>query len=169
MRLENLKPFGRFQYARDHGAKVLENISRTAALLTYAELGEGEDVTLGILEDAVRIILYFSDIYLSCFEVLPENIRNATVLNDYLQSEREDGKRYVRKNRVRQNGPYRLRSKKQLDQAIETLVFNGLIATFKTQNGMQVLDLYPKYGHDPIQWQSFCAQNKHVMAQLPTI
>lgn len=156
----NLGPGGRFQYARDHGSKLAENIARVAALLAYVELGEGEDISLGILEDTARIVFYFSDTYLRCFEVLPEGVQDAMALSEYLQSEREDGKRYVRKNKVRQSGPSRLRNKKSLDSSIDMLTQSGEIVTCLAENGMAILDLYPAYPFDQTQWDDFCYENK---------
>ena len=156
----NLQQNGRFQYARDHGSKLAENIARIAALLTYIELGEGEDIPLGILMDAANIAFYFSDTYLILFQVLPEYQTNNVVLNEFFQSLREDGDRYIRKNKVRQSGPIRIRSKSILDQSLASLSQYGDLSMLVCDNGMVVIDLYPSRPFDQSQWDSFCYKNK---------
>lgn len=157
----NLGACGRFQNARDHGSKLAENIARTAALLAYVELGEGEEITLGILMDATRIVFFFSDTYLRYFQTLPEGILDAAALSEYLQSEREDGNRYIRKNKIRQSGPSRLRNSETLNKALTSLQLNNELCVHKIINtGMLVVDLYPHLSPDPHQWDAFLRKNK---------
>jgi hypothetical protein len=156
----NLQVNGRFQYAKDHGAKLAENIARIAALLTYIEHGEGKEIPLGILLDAENIAFHFSDTFLRCLEVLPDYIINILDLKDYFQTVREDGVRYIRKNKVRQSGPSRLRIKSALDDAIASLGQDGDISTVVCKSGMIVIDLYPSVYFDQLQWDDFCFKNK---------
>jgi hypothetical protein len=156
----NLGVGGRFQYAKGHGSKLSENIARIAALLSYIERGEGQAISLGILKDAERIAFFFSDVYLNCFEVLPDCILNAQALSDYLQTVRDDGDRYVKKNKIRQSGPTRLRSKQALDEALNYLLSYQEVSILKDPDGMVVVDLYPMQPSDSVQWDKFCHQNK---------
>lgn len=158
---KNLLPGGRFQYARDHGSKLAENIARVAALLTYIELGEGEDITLGILMDATNISLYFSDTYLRCLSVLPEGVINVLKMKDRLESIREDGVRYIRKNQLLQIGPPGLRKKDVLAPVLDELLMERHISIFLTQSGMAVVDLYPSYDFDQVQWDFFRQKNRN--------
>jgi len=159
---QNLQVGGRFQFAKDHGSKLAENIARIATLLTYNELGEGQSISLGILKDAEQIALHFSDTYLRCFEVQPESFHNEQALSDYLQSIRDDGDRYIKKNKIRQSGPARLRNKQVLDEALISLTQRGEVSKIICNNGMVVVDLYPTYGPDQVQWDSFLLKNNIV-------
>jgi len=155
----NLNLGGRFFYARDHGSKLAENIARIAALLSYIEQGEDAEISLGVLIDAVSIAFYFSDTYLRCFQVQPEHIKDIAALDEYLQSIREDGCRFIRKNKIRQSGPSRIRRKQKLDAAIAALVHNGTVSIFRHESGMVVVDLYPSYPPDHVLWYRFCEKN----------
>ncbi|MFD2231353.1 YfjI family protein [Alkalimarinus sediminis] len=158
----NLRVGGRFQYSRGHGSKLAENISRIAALLSYIEQGEDEAISLGILKDAEKIAFYYSDVYLRCFEVQPEYIKNAQTLRDYLQAARENGDRYLKKNKIRQSGPASLRNKQVLEEALNTLRGYRELAALLCPNGMVVIDLYPAYPVDEIQWDNFLKKNNLV-------
>lgn len=155
----NLKVGGRFEHARDHGSKLAENIVRKAALLTYIELGEGEDIPLGILKDAERIAFYFSDVYLRCFAIQPEYLKDLQALSEYFQTFREDGERYIRKNKIRQSGPNRLRVKRNLDEALNAACQNGEINILTSNTGMLVVDIYPGRRVDQSQWNEFLYRN----------
>lgn len=156
----NLKVGGRFEHARDHGSKLAENIVRKAALLTYIELGEGEDIPLRILKDAERIAFYFSDVYLRCFAVQPEYLKDLQALSEYFQTLREDGERYIRKNKIRQSGPNRLRAKSNMDAAVSMAVNNNEISVLNTDTGMLVVDLCPGRRFDQYQWGEFLCKNR---------
>ena len=151
---------GRFQYAKDHASKLAEQVARMAALLSCVEKGDGEDISVDILKDAVNIALFFSDVYLQCFKRLPNHIRGAMLLSDYFQSLKEDGGRYIRKNKIRQSGPSRLRDSKILNPALDVLISNMEIKTLTTTNGTVVIDLYPNLKMNSGEWDSFCFENK---------
>lgn len=150
---------GKYQYAKDHASKLAENIARIAAVLTYIEQGEDTEISQGILFDAKNIALYFSGSFLKCFNVLPEYEKDVYVLRDYLQYVREGGDRYLKKNKIRQSGPSRLRSKFVLDAALLNLNQLREISVLQTDKGMVVIDLFPALPADAQQWNSFCIKN----------
>ena len=145
---EQLQQGGRFQYAKDHGSKLAENIARIAALLTYIELGEDQQITAGILRDAARIGFYFSDSFLRVFNFLPVEQQAYNALYEWLRTASEDGLRYIRKNRIRQSGPVLLRQKSLLYLALSWMCSEGLIRVLISEKGMHVVDLYPNFPID---------------------
>lgn len=140
---------GRFQYAKDLGSKLAEIIARLAALLTYIELGEGNSISLGILQDATRIAFYCSDMFLRSLCVLPDYQIAINDLHEYFVSAREDGLRYLRKNHLLQKGPNKTRKKSELDPALFALQRSRNINLFTWVNGIHVIDLYPGYDWQP--------------------
>lgn len=156
----NLQVGGRFQHARDHGSKLAENVARTAALLSYFEQGSGKKISLGILMDAEKIVFYFSDHYLRSFNVLPDYVQDVLALEDHFQGLREDGVRYVRKNKIRQSGPSRLRNKVVLDQALFNVGGTGAVRVFTLKCGKMIVDLNPGMLFDKKEWNAFCWYNK---------
>ena len=145
---EQLQQGGRFQYAKDHGSKLAENIARIAALLTYIEHGEDQQITTGILRDAVRISFYFSDSFLKFFNFLPDEQLAYNALNDWFHMASEDGLRYIRKNRIRQSGPVLLRQIKLLDFALNRMLDEGRINVLISEKGMHIIDLNRRFSLD---------------------
>jgi hypothetical protein len=150
---------GRFEYARDHGSKLAENIARIAALLSCIEYGEDERISIDVLMDAERIAFYFSDVFLRCFESLPEYVKDANALREYFECVREDGRRYIKKNKIRQSGPPRMRDKSGLNYALDTLAKSQEVSIGIISSGMVVIDLYPNNPPDLEQWRIFCSEN----------
>jgi len=157
---KNLQINGRFQYARDHGSKLAENITRIAALLSCIEYGEDQKISIDVLKDAEVMGFYFSDVFLRCFESTPEYVKDLGALRDYLQGVRDDGRRFVRKNKIRQSGPSRMRNKPVLDFNLDELARLGEVSILVAHSGMVVVDLYPSYLHDDLQWSHFCLENR---------
>tara|TARA_R110000823_G_C15942904_1_gene500643 strand:- start:775 stop:2265 length:1491 start_codon:yes stop_codon:yes gene_type:complete len=156
----NLQVNGRFQHARDHGSKLAENIARIAALLSYIEYGEDEPIPLGVLMDAETMGFYFSDVFLRYFQSLPEYLKDVSSLRDHFESVREDGRRYLRKNRIRQSGPSRMRDKYVLNYTLDSLMQFREISILVANSGMVIVDLYPGFPHDAEQWRIFCIENE---------
>lgn len=154
-----LRVGGRYEHARDHASKLAENVARIAALLSYFEQKGSYDITLGILMDAEKIALYFSDHFLRCFNSPPEYIRDIIALQDYLQSLREGGYRYIRKNKILQSGPSRLRKKSILDQTLDNVAQDNTVRVGVAGRGMIVLDLCPQWPFDQTEWNTFCFKN----------
>lgn len=157
---QNLQINGRFQYAKDHGSKLAENITRIAALLSCIEYGEEREISVEVLKDAEVMGFFFSDVFLRCFESTPEYVKDLAALRDYLQDVRDDGRRFVRKNKVRQSGPSRMRNKLVLDANLDELARLGEVSILVTNSGMVVVDLYPFYPQDYFQWNNFCLENR---------
>lgn len=156
---EQLQQGGRFQYAKDHGSKLAENIARIAALLTYIELGEDQQITVGILRDAVRIGFYFSDSFLRVFNFLPDDQLAYNALIEWFHIASEDGLRYIRKNRIRQSGPVLLRDKKLFVVVSNRMLSEGLINVIITEKGMHIIDLNPRF---PLEQERL---NKEIMTK----
>ena len=155
-----LGPGGRFEHANAHGNKLFENISRIAALLTYIELGEGKDITSGILNDAKTIAFHFSGTYLKHFQVLPDYLKDVNALIDYFNAKKENGERFILKNLVLRSGPYRTRNAKSLNQAIQILIANGMIKVWTyPQTGLTFIDIDPTAINDGFLWNKFCHAN----------
>lgn len=149
----NLGVGGRFCNAKDHGAKLADNIARIAALLTYVEHGDEGVIDVEILKDAARVAFFFSDTFLLSVCQPPDWFLDDGALREFLQAKREDGLRYVRKNDVRKSGPYRLRSKVLLDASLQRLWSNGEINMLQNATGRLVIDLYPRVPFNYEQWR----------------
>jgi hypothetical protein len=143
---------GRFSFARDHGSKLAENIARIAALLAYIEEGGICEISSGILQDAITLAFYFSDTFLRLFSILPDYVMHDGILREHLQTKREGGERYIKKNHIRQSGPSLLRSKVILDGCLHRLAHSGEIAILVTEANMHVIDLYPSMPPDRDRW-----------------
>lgn len=155
----NLAPGGRYEYARGHGAKLGEQISRIAAVLTQFELGIGADITLGVLQDAERIVSYSSHQYLQYFEIYPDYIKVANALSDHLNTLRQDGQRYARKSTLRRSSLRIFRDSDLFDMALDYLVEKNEIRVYWLQSGLVYLDLYPFHQFDQVMWNKFCYEN----------
>lgn len=151
-----LGPRGRFEYAKDHGNKLFENITRIAALLSYFEHGKDEKISLGIFQDAERIAFHFSDAYIQTFQVYPDYLKDAYALLEYCQTKRESGERYISKAKIRRSGPNRLRNIETLTRAIELLQSWGELMVYTEPTTRLVyLDLNPNLVHEPHMWNRF--------------
>ena len=156
----SLKTGGRFQYAKDHGSKLAENIARISALLSCIEYGEDKEISLDTLMDAVNLAFYFSDHFLRFFNVLPEFVKDTIALSDYFQSLRDEGVRLIKKNKVRQSGPSRLRDKASLEQALFNLDGQGSIKPIRCASGMILIDLNPSHYLEQHHWDFFNMSHK---------
>jgi hypothetical protein len=154
-----LAPGGKYEYARGHGAKLLENIGRNAAVLSQFELGIGAEISLGILQDAERIVLYSSDQYLQYFQVYPDYIKVAIALSDHLSSLRQDGHRFARKSALHRSSLRIFRDLDLFNKALDHLVEINEIRIYCLQSGLVYLDLYPFHPEDQVMWNKFCSEN----------
>lgn len=166
---EELKAGGAFEYARGHGSKIPEQIARVAAILTYIEYGESKDISREILYDAVTIVRYSSDTYLRLFQAYPDYIKDAQLLDSYFQTLKDAGERYVKKNRVLQSGPSRLRDKSRLNRALGVLQEKYLVNIVHTQNGLVVLDLLPHLAPCDMAWNCFVRKYGISIASPPGV
>lgn len=156
----NLRTGGRYEFAKGHGAKLLENIARTAAVLTQFELGFGAEIPMGILQDAERIVFFSSNQYLKKFEIYPDYIRTAMALSDYLKSLREDGQRYVIKSWLNRSTLRKFRTLYLLNEALDHLVQNSEIRLYTLPTGLVYIDLYPLAPFDQFMWEKFYSEKK---------
>ncbi|WP_157983306.1 YfjI family protein [Idiomarina seosinensis] len=158
-------PGGRLEYATDHGSKLFENITRLAALLTYFELGSEALISVGILQDAERIVFHCSDDFLQYFQQYPDYIKNTLSVLSYFQQVRDNGERYYRAADLRRSRLAILRDIDVRDQVLDLLINWGEITVFTFKNtGLVVIDLKPKLVYDPYMWSDFC--NKEKLSQF---
>lgn len=149
------RPFGLFAGAHDHAAKLADNIVRVAALLHYFEGIEG-DIPLHTLETAIQIGLWYSAEFRRIFvppPPIPQEVLDATALDNYLWTLRRRGGRYIRKNSLMQYGPKPTRNKNRLNKAIDILISRSSITEltyFKTN----YIDLHPQFAPDFSAWQT---------------
>ncbi|ANJ58558.1 hypothetical protein PMA3_26735 [Pseudomonas silesiensis] len=117
---------GRFEGFGDHASKLVDNISRVAALFHLFEGFDG-DVSLQTLEFAVELCLWCSDEFKRIFAIPMQEEIDAVQLNIWLDRYRSKGFDYVFKNEVLQRGPNKLREKERLDRALSVLRNQGKI------------------------------------------
>lgn len=164
----DLQRNGRFQFAKDHGNKLLENIGRIAALLSYFEYGKEEKISLQTLHDAERIVFHFSGAYLSCFQAYPTALKNAFALKEYCQTKRENGERYITKSSIRRSGPNRLRNQQALTEAMDVLISWNEFSVYRAPvSGLVFLDLNHILSYQQEMWDKFCYKNKLSPSYLP--
>jgi len=130
---------GRFEGASDHASKLADNIARVAALLHYFEGGEG-DISCGELEFAVDLCCWYSDQFFQTFVPPPQESVDADDLLEWLYN--YFGKKYgeIRKNKILQYGPGKLRNKIRLERALAVLKERRLIDVVRDK-GVNYIDL----------------------------
>lgn len=125
-----IRPEGRFNKIADHASKLADNIARVAALFHYFEVGEGE-VSCETLDAAIDLCCWYSDQFYNIFVPPPQEDVDALELELWLQGYWNKGYRSIRKNKILQCGPSKLREKKRLDLALEALWDKGMIRFFR--------------------------------------
>jgi len=130
---------GRFEGASDHASKLADNIARVAALLHFFEGGQG-GISCGELDFAVDLCCWYSDQFFQIFVPPPQENIDADDLLEWLCS--YFGKRYgeIRKNKILQYGPGKLRNKLRLERALDVLKERRLIDTVR-HKGVNYIDL----------------------------
>jgi len=126
----NIKPGGRFCEAGDHASKLMDNISRVAAVLHVFEGFDG-DISLGVLNFSIDFCLWCSDEFCRLFVPPKEADIDIHALRVWFDRFYSDGYRDVKKNHILQCGPRRLRNKKRLDAALDELYSLGEISYFE--------------------------------------
>jgi hypothetical protein len=126
------QPGNDFNGMRDHASKMMDIISRVAACLYLFEGYKG-GISTEILLTAKEICFYCADYYNSQFVHPPEAVRDAIVINDYLNRHYSaTDQRLVKKSDVR-NGvgikPLRLASR--FDPALFQLKHDGVIGEWR--------------------------------------
>ena len=141
---------GRFENAKDHASKLVENIARVAAILhSFESFSKGEDIEISTttLYDAINIVAYFSCDFMKIFCSPPKYVMNSDKLMYWFNQCLVKGFRYVRHNHILQYGPKELRKKKDLNEALEYLSLNPTFSII-TYKKIKVIDLYPNNPFD---------------------
>jgi len=118
---------GGYERARDHASKLVENISRVAALLHFFESG-GAEISLSELSSAEKIVMGCSVMYKRLFSFSPQVVTDAEALISWLQARCDSPLfRRTKRNDVLQRGPAALRRATRLNRAVDYLVEKGLV------------------------------------------
>ncbi|KRP95832.1 hypothetical protein TX25_09640 [Pseudomonas lactis] len=124
---KEMKVGGSYERARDHASKLIENISRVAALLHFFESG-GTEISLSELSSAEKIVMGCSVMYKKLFSFSPQVVTDADALISWLQARCDSPLfRRTRRNDVLQRGPVGLRRATRLNRAVDYLVEKGRI------------------------------------------
>lgn len=144
-----MAPGGIYENARDHASKLAEIIARTAANIHYFEHDFDSKISVESLRTAIDLVSYYSFHFLNNFCPPPMEVILGQKLALWLNSYRDRGCRYIKKNKVLQLGPPMLRKSKNLNDALNELLSNRLIDVFD-YNTTVVIDLYPGAPYDRI-------------------
>jgi hypothetical protein len=130
---------GRFEQVADHASKLADNIARVAALLHFFE-GEQGDISCEVLDFAVDVCCWYSDQFFKIFVPPPQEDIDADDLVGWLRS--YFGRSYgeIRKNKILQCGPNKLRNKLRLERALNVLQAKKLINVVRCK-GVTYIDL----------------------------
>ncbi|MCW8346090.1 DUF3987 domain-containing protein [Vibrio sp. ZSDZ65] len=148
----NMKLGGRFEHGKDHASKLVENITRVAAILhCFEEYSESEpisEIPTTTLCDAINIVAYYSSEFMRLFCAPPKYVLDADLLMHWFADRKiNHGLRYIPHNYILQYGPNGLRKKKTLDAALDYLEneqsFSKVMISRK-----KFFDLYPEYQFD---------------------
>lgn len=146
---------GYYHLAGDHASKLADNIARVAAIFHVFEGREGE-ISLEILESAIKVCMWFSGEFMRIFvppPPLPQVQQDANELNQWLWEFRRSGLRYIKKTTLRQRCPSNLRKNGRFSDALMQLVQCGNVAMCSCQQTMFV-DLHPHLLPDQFAWQN---------------
>ncbi|MEZ9864710.1 YfjI family protein [Vibrio breoganii] len=148
----HMQPEGRFCTARDHASKLVENISRVAAVLHCFENEFEEEVSLETLKEAINIVSYYSGEFMRIFNPPPRYVFDAENLTAWLRAYIDKGFRYVRRTDILRYGPAGTRKKRDLDDALNYLTSLGYLICYKVGR-YWILDLYPRHEFDSVKFQ----------------
>ncbi|MCB1616208.1 MAG: DUF3987 domain-containing protein [Pseudomonadales bacterium] len=132
--------------AKDHVAKVIENLARLSALLHHFE-GFSGDISVRTVNGVLPICLQSTLSFLSLFVPDPEVDANADAerLWPWLLGFKNQGiYRFINKPRIVRYGPNSMRTPKRVERALDVLLLKGLIALVPHGKGTgECVDLYP--------------------------
>ena len=152
----SMRKGGRFELAKDHASKLVENITRVAAILHCFEIYSEEDtiseIPTAILWDAIFIVAYFSSEFMRLFCAPPKFVTDAEILTNWFSQKANSGVRYIRKNHILQYGPSELRNKKSLNSALEYMRYDYRFIEFYAGK-IKAIDLHPNIQQDPCRMQ----------------
>ncbi|TCT63251.1 YfjI family protein [Vibrio crassostreae] len=149
-----MKPGGRFEFAKDHASKLVENTVRVAAILhcfeVYSEDETLSEIPLSTLWDSINIVAYYSSEFMGLFcppPTPPQYVFDAEVLANWLFQRSNAGTRYIKNNYILQYGPNCVRKSKDLKAALSYLEpdprFSQLLV-----GQTKVIDLFPAHPQD---------------------
>jgi len=144
----HMLPGGRYFNAKDHASKLADNIARVAALLQYFEEPKSKLIETDSLWAAVNICSFFSNEFLKVFNAPPQYVYDAHILQRWLEQNKTNGIRYIRRNNIMQYGPRKVRKKALLDAALDYLCQTQYLSYFPCGR-ISVIDIFPRYTHDP--------------------
>lgn len=130
----------------DHGSKLVEVISRLAALLHCFEGFKG-NISMSTLQAAIDLAKWYSDEFIKLFGQNSKEKDEEQELNCWLDSFRMTGKRFIKKNYILQYGPGKFRKKSVLEHVLLRLVNHGAIQFFNHPGNKAIyIDLCPWQG-----------------------
>lgn len=137
-----LQPNGRYHDIPDYISKIMDNISRVAAILHYVNERPG-NIDIDTLQEAVYYCTYFAEQFKQIIVGTPEVYTDSLELTDWFYRRFNGSCTIIRKNFIRQNGPYKLRSKGRLDHALDLLCTQGRISIFADNKDTLWVNLCP--------------------------
>lgn len=145
--IENgLGPYGMFKQVSDFASKFMEHVSRVAAVLQYFST-KNTEITEHTLFSAIAIIEWYFSNFIKLFgeNTTPDYIRNAEELKLWLQIQFSNvSVTSIKKNTIRQRGPYCIRDKDKLNHALTHLKNLGYISIVTIDRTQYVnLSVYP--------------------------
>lgn len=128
-----------------YAAKIAENIARVAAIFHYFEGCDG-DISLDTMDRAVRVCEWHSHEYKRLFSSgspMNRSECSADLLEQWLRDYGiRTGLTVVKKNWVRQHGPYTLRDRERLNNALEELIRNYKISVYTDGRRTKVINIH---------------------------
>lgn len=123
---QSMQPNGRFQNCPDHASKLTNHIGRVAALLHLFEDLDG-DIDIETLNRAAHLCSYYSDHFQQVLMPPPQEIQDAHLLRQWFGELYRCNYVAIPYNWARQRGPSPLRNAKRLKEAVNVLMFEGII------------------------------------------
>jgi hypothetical protein len=142
-------PTGMYHGVKGHGSKLAENISRVAAILHCSEHSIEDEISTVTLLNAVNLVGYYSGQYMKVFSAPPKYVADAQALMQWFKAYKNSGVRYLKKNKILQNGPAGLRKKVHLDAALSHLKSWHPLGEITSKN-TRVIDLWPQHPFDEV-------------------
>lgn len=139
----NMRPGGLYENATDHASKLMENITRVAAILHVINGSEG-DISWETLNKATAICVFYSKEYMTIFNEQPKNVTDAMILNDWFTvNVRNMGNRLIGKRYTRQHCSGALRKPGIFQEALEYLECHGYIKVYQDNSRTWIIDTLP--------------------------
>lgn len=122
----------------DFSSKFMEHVSRVAAVLEYFS-SKNTNITDHTMFAAISIVEWYFSNFIKILDEksTPDYIKNAEELKQWLQLQfNKIGESSIKKNTIRQFGPYCIRDKNKLNEALnhlKTIGFISVVSRGKTQ------------------------------------